>query len=223
MNDQAPQTAVEHPQARRVSRPAPVTEYERLTAAFDRVWKRHDVLTEAAQIFADALTDAFGDFLKCPRSAIAFQPEDVDVRDVGLKRFIPEEAIKFVTLNPAKQLKIDSRVGSIEPGKDADLSIWNGSPLSPYSRCEQTWIEGRRYFDRVADLAGRAALEQERETLVAKAKAAKKPGGGAPAGKWPPRYLDATDSSGNDCGGGDGGEFVSEAERDARRSGEVRP
>jgi imidazolonepropionase-like amidohydrolase len=135
----------------------------------------------------------------------------------------PDEAIKFVTLNPAKQLKIDARVGSIEPGKDADLSIWNGSPLSPYSRCEQTWIEGRRYFDRVEDLAGRATLDQERATLIAKAKAAKSPSDGKPAGKWPPRYLDATDVSGNDCGGGDGGEFISEAERDARRSGEVRP
>src|SRR5436309_2678037 len=62
----------------------------------------------------------------------------------------PAEAIKFVTLNPAKQLKIDSRVGSLEVGKDADFAVWSGSPLSPYSICEQTWIEGRKYFDRVA-------------------------------------------------------------------------
>ncbi|HEY6867087.1 MAG TPA: amidohydrolase family protein, partial [Candidatus Eisenbacteria bacterium] len=116
----------------------------------------------------------------------------------------PEEAIKFVTLNPARQLKVDGRVGSLEVGKDADFAIWNGSPLSPYSRCEQTWIEGRKYFDRQADLDGRAALEQERAALIAKAKAAKAPGGPPPgvlARVWPPRYLDDTDLSGNDCGG----------------------
>ncbi|WP_052031546.1 amidohydrolase family protein [Novipirellula maiorica] len=61
---------------------------------------------------------------------------------------VPEqEALKFVTLNPAKQLRIDDRVGSIEAGKDADLVVWSGRPLSTTSRCEQTWIDGRRYFD----------------------------------------------------------------------------
>jgi N-acetylglucosamine-6-phosphate deacetylase len=58
---------------------------------------------------------------------------------------VPEdEALKFVTLNPAKQLKIDQYVGSIEPGKQADLVVWSGSPLSTLARCEQTWIDGRR-------------------------------------------------------------------------------
>lgn len=61
---------------------------------------------------------------------------------------VPEqEALKFVTLNPAKQLRIEDRVGSIEVGKDADLVVWSGRPLSTTSRCEQTWIDGRRYFD----------------------------------------------------------------------------
>jgi imidazolonepropionase-like amidohydrolase len=63
----------------------------------------------------------------------------------------PMEALKFVTLNPAKQLRIDAKVGSLEVGKHADISIWNGSPLSPMARCEQTWIDGRKYFDRVWD------------------------------------------------------------------------
>jgi len=114
----------------------------------------------------------------------------------------PEEAIKFVTLNPARQLKIEGRVGSLEVGKDADFAIWNGSPLSPFSRCEQTWIEGRKYFDRDADLAGRTALAAEREALIAKAKAAKS-GGGTAGGvlAWRPRYLEDTDLSGNSCGG----------------------
>jgi imidazolonepropionase-like amidohydrolase len=138
----------------------------------------------------------------------------------------PAEAIKFVTLNPAKQLKIDGRVGSLEVGKDADFAVWNGSPLSPYSRCEQTWIEGRKYFDRAADLAGRAALEAERAALVAKAKAAKKDAGGGAGGgarAWPPRYLDDTDLSGNDCGGEQEHReaFRSETLRRQLQSGEV--
>jgi N-acetylglucosamine-6-phosphate deacetylase len=44
-------------------------------------------------------------------------------------------------------LKIDEHVGSLEPGKDADLVVWSRSPLSTYTRCEQTWVDGRRYFD----------------------------------------------------------------------------
>jgi len=138
----------------------------------------------------------------------------------------PEEAIKFVTLNPAKSLKIEDRVGSLEVGKDADFSIWNGSPLSPYSACEQTWIEGRKYFDRAEDLRGRAALAKERNDLIARAKAAKKggdAGGQLAAGRrWPPRYLDTTDMSGNDCGldGHTEMPFTSEAQHRAMQSGE---
>ena len=103
----------------------------------------------------------------------------------------PEEALRFVTLNPAKQLRIDDRVGSLEAGKNADFSIWNGSPLSPYSRCEQTWIEGRKYFDREADLAGREVLARERDALIAHARAAKKGSGGTTGEKAPTmRYLE---------------------------------
>jgi imidazolonepropionase-like amidohydrolase len=136
----------------------------------------------------------------------------------------PEEAIKFVTLNPAKSLKIDDRVGSLEPGKDADFVIWSGPPMSPTSACLETWIEGRKYFDRAADLAGRAALEKEREQLLAKAKGAKKePNAGG--GKWPPRYLEDTALDGNACGSEDGVHrdlpFMGEAEREALQSGGV--
>ncbi len=61
---------------------------------------------------------------------------------------VPEqEALKFVTLNPARQLRIDQYVGSLTPGKHADLVVWSGRPLSTLSRCEQTWIDGRLYFD----------------------------------------------------------------------------
>jgi imidazolonepropionase-like amidohydrolase len=113
-----------------------------------------------------------------------------------------DEAIRFVTLNPAKQLKIDDRVGSLEVGKDADFSIRTSSPLSPASRVMETWIEGRKYFDRDADLAGRGALAREREALVAKARAARKakPPEGGGNRSWPPRYLDDTESSDHECG-----------------------
>jgi len=80
----------------------------------------------------------------------------------------PEEALKFVTLNPAIQLGVASRVGSLEPGKDADFVIWSGSPLSVWSRCEQTWLDGRRYFDREEDLELRRIAESQRAALVQK-------------------------------------------------------
>ncbi len=57
-----------------------------------------------------------------------------------------EDALKFVTLNPAKQLRIDKWVGSLEEGKDADFVIWDGAPLDIYSHVQETWIEGTRYF-----------------------------------------------------------------------------
>ncbi|MCZ6852221.1 MAG: amidohydrolase family protein, partial [Planctomycetota bacterium] len=53
----------------------------------------------------------------------------------------PQDALNFVTINPARQLRIDHRTGSLEVGKDADFVIWSESPLSTYARCEQTWIE----------------------------------------------------------------------------------
>jgi len=76
-----------------------------------------------------------------------------------------EEALKMITLNPAKQLGIDKRVGSIELGKDADLVIWTAHPFSVYSRPEITMIEGVTYFDRGRDLLKRAENAKERETL----------------------------------------------------------
>ncbi len=80
----------------------------------------------------------------------------------------PEEAIKFVTINPAKQLAIDSRVGSLEPGKDADFVIWSGSPLSQYSVCQSTWIDGREYFSIEKDKKDRELIAKERARLIQK-------------------------------------------------------
>jgi imidazolonepropionase-like amidohydrolase len=76
-----------------------------------------------------------------------------------------EEAIKMVTLNPAKQLGIDNRVGSIDVGKDADLVIWTGHPLSTASRVETTFIDGEIFFDRQQDMTSRPQLEAERKQL----------------------------------------------------------
>ncbi len=78
------------------------------------------------------------------------------------------EALKFVTLNPARQLRIDKYVGSVEVGKQADFAIWSGDPLSNFTRCEQTWIEGRKYFDRDDDEQLRKRASEMRATLVQK-------------------------------------------------------
>ncbi|MGP1345388.1 MAG: amidohydrolase family protein [Phycisphaerales bacterium] len=75
-----------------------------------------------------------------------------------------EEALKFVTLNPAIQLGIDWAVGSIAPGKDADLVVWSGDPLSSLSRVERTFVDGVEMFsiERDLDLRDRAARERAR-------------------------------------------------------------
>ena len=79
-----------------------------------------------------------------------------------------EEALKFVTLNPARQLRIEHLVGSLEPGKHADFVVWNGDPLSNFTRCEQTWIDGRRYFHRDEDAQMQVESLQKRNTLIQK-------------------------------------------------------
>jgi imidazolonepropionase-like amidohydrolase len=73
-----------------------------------------------------------------------------------------EEALKLCTINPARQLRLDHRMGSIEVGKDADLVIWNGHPFSTYSRVETTFVDGEIVFDRARDLAQRAQLAKEK-------------------------------------------------------------
>jgi imidazolonepropionase-like amidohydrolase len=88
------------------------------------------------------------------------------------------EALKFVTSNPARQLRIDSYVGSLEPGKDGDFAIWSKSPLDSGTVCLQTWIEGKKYFDRSLNGERAARLQKERNDLIAKAKEIAKPSGG---------------------------------------------
>ncbi|GAA4874385.1 amidohydrolase family protein [Ferrimonas pelagia] len=80
-----------------------------------------------------------------------------------------EQAWAMITINPAKQLKIDHLVGSIEIGKHADLVLWNASPLSVYARAETTWVDGKPYFSRVQDRLERHAIAAERQALLQKA------------------------------------------------------
>src|SRR6267154_1529949 len=80
------------------------------------------------------------------------------------------EALSLITINPAKQLMLDKRVGSIEPGKDADITIFDKHPLSNFAKVEKVFIDGQLYFDRNNDLAERAAREAEKKKLTDKEK-----------------------------------------------------
>jgi imidazolonepropionase-like amidohydrolase len=77
-----------------------------------------------------------------------------------------EDAWKFVTLNPAKLLHIDDKVGSIKIGKDADIVLWNDNPLSIYAKVEKTIIEGVVYYDLKKDLDKRIRIANERNQLI---------------------------------------------------------
>jgi imidazolonepropionase-like amidohydrolase len=90
------------------------------------------------------------------------------------------EALSLITINPARQLGIDGRVGSIEPGKDADLAIYDRHPLSNYAKVLQVWIDGDIYFDRDQDLAARPEREARKKVLAEKYKPQER--GPAPAG-----------------------------------------
>ncbi|HEX3067283.1 MAG TPA: amidohydrolase [Thermoanaerobaculia bacterium] len=79
-----------------------------------------------------------------------------------------EEALKLCTLNGAKQLRLDHRLGSVDVGKDADLVIWNGHPLSAYSRVETTFVDGEIVFDRQRDLAMRQQMATEKKDRLKK-------------------------------------------------------
>jgi imidazolonepropionase-like amidohydrolase len=95
----------------------------------------------------------------------------------------PQQALALVTLNAAKQLGVAARTGSLEVGKDADLVLWNGPPMATTSRVEQTWVDGRRYFDMEADRRQREADAAERARLVALALRAPRQVAGERAGE----------------------------------------
>lgn len=111
-----------------------------------------------------------------------------------------EEALKMITLNPARQLGIDKKTGSIEQGKDADIAIWTAHPFSPYARVETTFIDGEVFFDRGQDLLNRTALERERQDLE-KMDANKAPGTGGTAPRIPSEKRKAHLDDADDIGG----------------------
>jgi cytosine/adenosine deaminase-related metal-dependent hydrolase len=87
-----------------------------------------------------------------------------------------EEAWKMVTINPAKLLHVDDRVGSIRTGKDADLVLWNDNPLSVYARAEKTFVDGIKFYDRDEDVQRRDLVRKERNRIIQKMLSTKKPG-----------------------------------------------
>ena len=87
-----------------------------------------------------------------------------------------EEALRLVTINPAKMLHLDAHMGSIKEGKDADVVLWSDNPLSIYAHPEYTFVDGREMFSLTADLALRADIQKERQRLVQAMLAAKKGG-----------------------------------------------
>jgi imidazolonepropionase-like amidohydrolase len=87
-----------------------------------------------------------------------------------------EEAWKFVTLNPAKLLHLDEKMGSIKIGKDADVVLWSDHPLSIYTKVEKTIIEGAIYFDLEKDQARQEANTKEKARIIEKMILAKKKG-----------------------------------------------
>ena len=87
-----------------------------------------------------------------------------------------EDALKMVTLNPAKMLHIEERVGSLKPGKDADLVVWSDAPLSMYAIAEKTIVDGIVYFDREKDKQTRIEIQAERNRLIRKMLGEKKQG-----------------------------------------------
>jgi imidazolonepropionase-like amidohydrolase len=86
------------------------------------------------------------------------------------------DALKLVTLNPAKMLHIDDKVGSIKVGKVADLVLWTDNPLSVYAKADKTIIDGQIYFDREEDAKLREAMKMEKARIVAKLLAEKHKG-----------------------------------------------
>lgn len=94
-----------------------------------------------------------------------------------------EEALKMVTINPAKMLHVDSKVGSIKVGKDADLVIWTDNPLSIYAKAQTTIVDGTVYFDRDKDMQLRQRNAAEKARLVQKLADLKKAAGDTPGGQ----------------------------------------
>ena len=97
-----------------------------------------------------------------------------------------DEAFKMVTLNPAKALHIDNKVGSIKVGKDADVVLWTDNPLSIYAKSLYTIVDGTVFFDRTKDAEKSKAVATERAKLIQKMLGEKR--AGAPMRPATPSY-----------------------------------
>ncbi len=95
-------------------------------------------LLDRAGVLVSINTDTFGGPV----------PLNVDAAKAIRYGTPPDRALRMITINPAIELGIDAKVGSLEAGKDGDLAIWDGYPLSAYSKCAMTLIEGEPYFER---------------------------------------------------------------------------
>ncbi|TSJ39221.1 amidohydrolase family protein [Mucilaginibacter corticis] len=87
-----------------------------------------------------------------------------------------EEALKLVTLNPAKMLHVDDKIGSLKAGKDADLVVWSTDPLSIYAVAEKTYVDGVPYWDYDKDAAKQKELQADEARIIQKMLAAKNKG-----------------------------------------------
>ena len=105
----------------------------------------------------------------------------------------------MVTLNPAKLLRVDDRVGSIRVGKDADLVLWDNHPLSVYAKAQTTWVDGKPFYDRAEDEKRRVAVRTERARLIQKIVAEGKGGAGGEKPATPKHYYhcDSEEDEGN--------------------------
>lgn len=83
------------------------------------------------------------------------------------------QALAMVTINPAKQLGIDDKVGSIEVGKSADMVLLDKDPLDNFSKVQKVWIDGHEYFDRDKDLETRPDFQNKKKALEDKLNAAR--------------------------------------------------
>jgi len=97
-----------------------------------------------------------------------------------------EDALKMVTLNPAKMLHVDDRVGSLKAGKDADIVVWSDNPISIYAKSLYTIVDGTIYFDRQKDEQMQKQVDAERLRLVRKMNGEKR--SGAPVIPAQPSY-----------------------------------
>lgn len=117
----------------------------------------------------------------------------------------PHEALCFVTRNPARQLGIYERTGSLTAGKDADLALWSAEPLRYAARCEATWVDGRPLFSLARDQAARTAIAAERQRLLQLALAAAAKGRTAKEGDKKDAYWAAEDLTAAYCCRDEGG------------------